>query len=60
MFARIGKEDLAFNQAGLTYVGEIQETIERGGGAEGAFLDAPVGLIEGVVLRGEWTSSRRL
>lgn len=60
MFARLRKEGVTLDQAGLAYVGEIQETIERGGRADGAFLDAPVGLIEGVVLRGKWTSSRRL
>ena len=60
LFAGFRKEGVALDQAGLAYVGEIQEIIERGRRAQGAFLDAPVGLIERAVLRGEWPSSRRL
>lgn len=51
---------MALDQAGLAYLREIQETIERSSRADGALLDAPMGLIEGAVLKGEWTSSRRL
>ncbi len=60
LFARLGKEDMALDQEGLTYMGEIQETIERGGGADSAFFDASVAFIERAVLRGGKHPNRRL
>lgn len=45
--------DLAFDQAGLADVREIEIAVQRGGGADRAPLDAPMGLIECGLRRGE-------
>ena len=45
--------DLPFDQTGLADVGEIEIAVQRGGGADRALLDAPMGLIERGLLRGE-------
>ena len=51
--------DLAFDLAGLADVGEVEIAVERGGGADRALLDAPMGLIDAAVLRGGWIPSGR-
>ena len=45
--------DPAFDQTGLADVGEIEIAVQRGGGADRALLDAPMGLIECGLRRGE-------
>ncbi len=51
---------MALDQEGLAYMREVQEVIERGGRADGAFFDAAVAFIDGAVLRGEKPSNPRL
>lgn len=58
--AAVGVGDVALDLAGLSDVGEIEIVVEDGGGADRPLLDAPVGLIEGGVLRGEWIANRTL
>lgn len=56
---RFQLSDPAFDLAGLADVGEVEIGVERRSGADRALLDAPMALIDGGVLRGEWLASRR-
>lgn len=59
LFAGLGVEDLPLDLAGLAEVREIQAVVEGGGGADGALLDAAVGLIESAMPRGGWLPDRK-
>ncbi|MGH8548015.1 MAG: hypothetical protein ACRERU_05345 [Methylococcales bacterium] len=58
-FAGLGVEDLPLDLAGLAEVREIQTVVAGGGDADGALLDAAVGLIEIAMLKGERLSNRK-